>query len=93
LKNSRRGHAILLGIFAITMLLFSARETAIVAALIQAPFWVHVIIVAIIISGYFTIKTSAEERKTEESWIEQEGQVYMDRIKEAREQRGMSKEG
>ncbi len=90
MKDTKKGHAIILGILAITVLLVSMRETVLVSTLLNAPFWVHVVIVGIVLSGYFAIKTTIEEKKVENEWIEQEGQVYIDRINEAREKKKLS---
>lgn len=51
------------------------------------PWWVYVVIVGIIVSGYMVLYTSKKEQDIDQEFIEQEGNVYMQRIKEERERR------
>lgn len=51
------------------------------------PWWVYVVIVGIIVSGYMVLYTSKKEQNIDQEFIEQEGNVYMQRIKEERERR------
>ena len=51
------------------------------------PWWVYVVIVGIIVSGYMVLYTSKKEQDLDQEFIEQEGNVYMQRIQEERERR------
>ncbi len=51
------------------------------------PWWVYVIIVGIIVSGYMVLYTSKKEQDMDQEFIEREGNVYMQRIQEERERR------
>lgn len=51
------------------------------------PWWVYVVIVGIIVSGYMVLYTSKKEQDIDQEFIEREGNVYMQRIKEERERR------
>ncbi|MCQ5363911.1 sporulation YhaL family protein [Anoxybacillus salavatliensis] len=48
---------------------------------------ITLLLVGIIISGYMAIRTAKEERKIDEKLLEKEGEVYMERIRQARQQR------
>ena len=51
------------------------------------PWWVYVVIVGIIVSGYMVLYTSKKEQDLDQEFIEREGNVYMQRIQEERERR------
>ena len=51
------------------------------------PWWVYMMIIFIFFSGYMAFKAMRAEKKLEHQFIEQEGQVYMDRLEEARKLR------
>lgn len=51
------------------------------------PWWVYVVIVGIIVSGYMVLYTSKKEQDMDQEFIEREGDVYMQRIKKERERR------
>jgi hypothetical protein len=46
--------------------------------------FVAFLILGIIFSGYMAIRTAAKERAIDEAMIEKEGEVYMERIRQAR---------
>ncbi|MBP1968975.1 hypothetical protein J2Z83_001078 [Virgibacillus natechei] len=48
------------------------------------PWWVLVMIICIVISGYMAVRAIQAERSLEQAFIEREGNVYMDRIEAAR---------
>ncbi|KHF28637.1 Sporulation protein YhaL [Anoxybacillus sp. BCO1] len=48
---------------------------------------ITLLLAGIIISGYMAIRTAREERKIDEKLLEKEGEVYMERIRQARQQR------
>lgn len=53
----------------------------------SAPWWVYLVALGIVISGYMTIRTAKRESEIDHSFIEQEGNVYMERIEKDREKR------
>lgn len=46
------------------------------------PWWVYAIIVGILISGYLSFKYTKADKVLEERWIEQEGETFMEPIRE-----------
>ncbi|KFZ42708.1 sporulation protein [Anoxybacillus flavithermus] len=48
---------------------------------------ITLLLAGIVISGYMAIRTAREEKKIDEKLLEKEGEVYMERIRQAREQR------
>lgn len=51
------------------------------------PFWVYLVIVGVFISAFMAVKTAREDREMELEWIEKEGEVYLERMKEEKEKR------
>lgn len=56
------------------------------------PWWVIGVIILIFFSGYMAYRTSVAERKLIDHYIEQEGQVYMERIEKERKKREARKQ-
>lgn len=52
----------------------------------ELPLWVLAIIVFICFSGYMAFRAMKAEHQLEQEFIEREGQVYMERIQQARSQ-------
>ncbi|GAF22276.1 hypothetical protein JCM19047_2017 [Bacillus sp. JCM 19047] len=48
------------------------------------PWWTYLLILGIVFSGYQWIRALKEEKEIDEDFIEQEGNVYMERIQEAK---------
>ncbi|AKM17927.1 sporulation YhaL family protein [Geobacillus sp. FSL K6-0789] len=55
------------------------------------PWWIYLVVAGIIFSGYMTVKTAAREREIDEAFIEKEGEIYMERIRQERERRKQAK--
>ncbi len=55
------------------------------------PWWVYVVISGIIFSGYMVIRTARNEQEVENSFIENEGQVYIERMNQEKEGRKIKK--
>lgn len=53
----------------------------------EIPIWVYVTIVMIFISGIMAFRAMRVERKVEEAHIEQEGSIYIERMKEEKKRR------
>ena len=51
------------------------------------PIWVYMVAAGIIISALMAFKTGKEEREAELETIEKEGEVYMKRLEQEREDR------
>lgn len=51
------------------------------------PWWVYVVMIGIIVSGYMVLYTSKKEQDIDHEFIEREGDVYMQRIQAERERR------
>ncbi|WP_338753490.1 sporulation YhaL family protein [Bacillus sp. FJAT-52991] len=49
------------------------------------PLWMYVVVAGIFFSAFMTVKTSKAERKAEMDYIEQEGQVYIQRMEKERD--------
>lgn len=52
-----------------------------------SPWWVYFIAAGILFSGYRFIVEQREDQKADKDWIEEQGQVYMKRIEEARKRK------
>ncbi|HLS24006.1 MAG TPA: sporulation YhaL family protein [Pseudogracilibacillus sp.] len=50
--------------------------------LFNIPWWVYLVIVFIIFSGYMSFRAMRAEKILEQQYIEREGQVYMERIRQ-----------
>lgn len=60
-------------------------------AKVQAsPWWVYAIIVGVLISGYLSFKYAKDEKELDERWIEQEGEAFMEPIRERQRNKQIS---
>jgi len=50
-------------------------------------FWMYFVVTGIIISAFMVFKTGREERRIEEEIIEREGEVFMKRLEQEREEK------
>ncbi|PGL71353.1 sporulation YhaL family protein [Bacillus sp. AFS055030] len=55
--------------------------------MLTLPFWMYIVILGIFVSGFMVLYTSKQERDADEAFIEKEGEIYLQRIKEERERR------
>ncbi|MFY0760301.1 sporulation YhaL family protein [Metabacillus dongyingensis] len=53
--------------------------------MILLPWWVYLCILGILYSGYMAFSTTMKEKIVEEAYIEQEGNVYIERMLKERE--------
>ncbi|GGA73410.1 sporulation YhaL family protein [Ornithinibacillus halotolerans] len=51
------------------------------------PWWVLAVIIFIFFSGYMAFRAMRAEKELEKHYIEREGQIYIDRMNEEREER------
>ncbi|MBB3868368.1 SigE-dependent sporulation protein [Parageobacillus toebii NBRC 107807] len=59
--------------------------------MLSMPWWIYLVVAGIIFSGYMAVRTAAKEREIDESFIEKEGEIYMERIRKERERRQQAK--
>jgi hypothetical protein len=55
------------------------------------PWWVYLVIFGIIVSGYMVLYTSKKEEEIDQAYVEREGEIYMERIREERKKRESNK--
>jgi hypothetical protein len=55
--------------------------------LIGMPWWGYILLFGILFSGYMVLRTTIEERRMDENWIEQQGDVYIQRMNKEKEKR------
>ena len=51
------------------------------------PWWIYLVIIGIVLSGYMVLYTSKKEQEMDNEFIEKEGEVYVKRLEEEREKR------
>ncbi|MGG0186589.1 sporulation YhaL family protein [Bacillus rhizoplanae] len=56
------------------------------------PWWIYLIIIGIVVSGYMVLYTSKKEQEMDNEFIEKEGEIYMRRLAEERERRHQEKD-
>ena len=55
------------------------------------PLWVFIVILLIFFSGYMAFRAIYAEKKLDQQFIEQEGQIYIDRMSEEKKQNAIRK--
>jgi len=55
--------------------------------LFSIPFWIYLVILFILFSGYMAYRAMRAEKILEQQYIEREGQIYMERIRQERNRR------
>ena len=55
------------------------------------PIWVYFVAAGIVISAYMAVRTGREEKKVEHDSIEREGEIYMKRLEQEKEERKSTK--
>jgi len=55
--------------------------------ILNIPWWVFIIMLFICFSGYMSYRAMLAERRLEQQFIEREGQIFMERIKQEKERR------
>lgn len=58
--------------------------------LFNIPWFIYVIVAFVIFSGYMAYRAMRIEKMLEQHYIEQEGQIYMERIRQERLRRKQS---
>ncbi len=67
-------------------------ERRIIFNMVILPWWVYLCIIGILYSAYMAYKTTKEEKVEERIIIEQEGKIYLDRMRKEREKRAKEKQ-
>lgn len=57
---------------------------------LQLPWWIYLVIVFILFSGYMSLRAMRAEKRLEQQYIEQQGEIYMERIRQERMKRQRS---
>ncbi|MCH1626806.1 sporulation YhaL family protein [Fredinandcohnia quinoae] len=55
--------------------------------MLSIPWFVYVALFGVLFSAFMVIRTTREERQVDESFIEQEGNVYIERMNSERDSR------
>ncbi|GGE72887.1 sporulation YhaL family protein [Priestia taiwanensis] len=55
------------------------------------PWWVYLVIVGIVVSGFMVLYTEKKEQEIDDDYIEREGELYVQRMHEERERRAQQK--
>lgn len=55
--------------------------------LFNIPLWIYLIMLFIVFSGYMSYRAMRAEKVLEQQYIEREGQVYMERIRQERDRK------
>ncbi|GAF12264.1 hypothetical protein JCM19046_3232 [Bacillus sp. JCM 19046] len=84
MKTKQTSQLVALGTVAALIVAFILTQTSIGAIVLASPWWIYLLIAGIGFSGYMWVKTMRDENEVDQEWIEQEGNVYMERIEEAR---------
>lgn len=53
------------------------------------PLWVFIVILLIFFSGYMAFRAIYAEKKLDQQFIEQEGQIYIDRMSKEKKEKAM----
>ncbi len=53
--------------------------------LFSTPWWIYLALIGVVFSAYMIVRTSKEERQVEESYIEKEGEIFIERMNTERE--------
>lgn len=61
-----------------------------IAMLFSIPWWVFIVLLFICFSGYMSFRAAQAEKKLEQHFIEREGEIYMERMKQEKARRGES---
>lgn len=56
------------------------------------PFFIWFLVAGIFVSAYMTIKSMKEDREYDEAFIEDEGNVYIQRMEEEKKKRAITEE-
>ncbi|WP_051291381.1 MULTISPECIES: sporulation YhaL family protein [Fictibacillus] len=83
----KRYGTLLLGVVLVALFFLKAYINPLEQFFAITPWWVYIVFAGILLSGYMSYTIRVKEVREEERLIEQEGEIYMRRIAEAREKR------
>lgn len=79
-KGLKRSIVVIGGLAVIYVL----KSIGIFSFLATLPWWMYFVVAGILFSGYRFLIESRSEREADRKFVEEQGQVYMNRIEEAR---------
>ncbi|AZB42230.1 SigE-dependent sporulation protein [Bacillus sp. FJAT-42376] len=59
--------------------------------MLTLPWWIYLCMGGVLFSGFKFVTLSREDKRTDTEFIEQEGQIYLERMKAERERRKLEK--
>ncbi|MED4129571.1 MULTISPECIES: sporulation YhaL family protein [Shouchella] len=84
MKTKETSQFLALGAVVVLVVAFLLTQTSVGQFVLASPWWTYLLILGIVFSGYQWIRALKEEKEIDEDFIEQEGNVYMERIQEAK---------
>lgn len=87
MKQARRSMYLITLIFTLFMLQQFHLLGPAISHIESVPWWVYLVVAGILFSGYQAFTISKAEREVDEKWLEEQGEVYMKRIKAEKERR------
>lgn len=84
-KGAKRSLAIIGGLVGLYVL----KTVGVFTSLAQLPWWMYLVIAGILFSGYRFLVESQKDKNADKEWIEEQGQVYMERIDAERKRRSI----
>lgn len=91
MKQARRSLYAVVLLFLLFMMQQFGLIDPILSQLEHVAWWVYLLIAGIIFSGYQAFSFSRKDKEIDEEWIEQQGDVYMKRIKTEKQRRRNNK--
>lgn len=80
----------------VIMALFILQQLNVLSGLIghigNLPWWVYIVIAGVLFSGYQYMTLSKEEKEVDEKWLEEQGEVFLKRMRAERKKRMADKE-
>ncbi|HET7628165.1 MAG TPA: sporulation YhaL family protein [Bacillales bacterium] len=87
MSSKAQGWTTLTAIAAVMILLWTDWFSAAYAFLTHVPWFVYLIIAGILYSGFKFVRLAKEDYDADQEWIEEEGDIFMRRMKRERERR------
>lgn len=87
MENVLKKRGLMIGLLVLAVAIYFMSGSSLPVLFTSGPLWTYLVIIGIIGSGYMAVKYTLEDRKIDEEWIEQEGQVYMERLEEAKKKK------
>lgn len=82
-KGAKRSLAVIGGLVGLYVL----KTIDVFSFLSSLPWWMYFVVAGILFSGYRFLIESRADKEADEEWIEEQGQVYMNRIDAERKKR------